>query len=104
MLLDYRCHVGGPNATIGHDLPLQVKECMAQLVSKTSDAINWEFGYPALRMADAIRNRSRDMLAHGYEWTLVNGEPKNQPYHQYKWAPACCDMSYDEAKREFKVS
>jgi len=76
---------------------------MAQLVSKTSDAINWEYGYPALRMADAIRNRSRDLLAHGYEWTLTRGEPMNQPFHRYKWAPACCDMSYDVKNREFKV-
>lgn len=54
-------------------------------------------------MADAIRNRSRDLLAHGYEWTLTHGEPMNQPFHQYKWAPACCNMSYDDKKKEFKV-
>lgn len=35
------------------------------------------------------------MLAHGYEWTLLWGEPVNQPMHRYKLAPKCCNMTYD---------
>ena len=39
--------------------PLQVRQCLSNLVKKTSEEIYLEYGYPALRMADAIRNRSR---------------------------------------------
>lgn len=46
-------------------LLLQLRQCMTDLADMSSEQIHWEYGYPALRMADALRNRSRDMLQHG---------------------------------------
>ena len=104
---------------------------MTALTKKTAKEIYLEYGYPAERMADAIRNRSRgqsdkacasslhvwakstyhfcllrlihfpfaDMLAHGFEWTLLNGLPANQAQHRYKPAPACCHIQFDTIER-----
>lgn len=47
---------------------------MTDLADMSSEQIHWEYGYPALRMADALRNRSRDMLQHGELQGLVWGD------------------------------
>ena len=58
-----------PPPTTPRPLPslllLQLRQCMTDLADMSSEQIHWEYGYPALRMADALRNRSRDMLQHG---------------------------------------
>ena len=43
----------------------QVQQCMSELAAMTSEQILWQYGYPGLRLADAVRNRSRDMLERG---------------------------------------
>ncbi len=44
---------------IGKDFPPQLVKCMKHMSSKTAETIQAEYGYPNLRMADAVRNRSR---------------------------------------------
>ncbi|GAX78973.1 hypothetical protein CEUSTIGMA_g6413.t1 [Chlamydomonas eustigma] len=99
LLLDYRCHVN--NGSIGFDYPPQVQQCMANLAKKSPNEIYLEYGYPVLRMAEALWNRSRDMTEHGFEWTLLRGEPTNQPMHRYKMAPACCKMHFESAGHKY---
>eukprot|EP00955_Chlamydomonas_euryale_P078200 363107-Chlamydomonas_euryale.AAC.3 len=99
LLLDYRCHVDG--GEIGRNFPPSLQQCMRDLAKMDAETITREYGYPAMRMADAIRNRSRDMLEHGYEWTLLHGEPSNQPMHRYKMATACCNMEYDRNTHQY---
>ena len=43
---------------------------------------------------------SADMLEHGFEWTMLHGEPANQPMHRYKMAPACCHMEFDKPSKK----
>jgi len=100
-LLDYRCHSGN-NGTIGKDFPRQLRTCMRRLGNMTAEQVHWEYGYPNLRMADAVRNRSRDMLSKGFEWTLLYGEPTNQPMHRYKIAPSCCHMKWNPKDRRYQ--
>ncbi|KAG2429084.1 hypothetical protein HXX76_011324 [Chlamydomonas incerta] len=93
LLMDYRCHV--PGGAIGKSFTPELTQCLAHISSLTAEDILQQYGYPVIRMADAVRNRSRDLLAHGYEWSLLYSAPTNQAMHRYKLAPACCDMAYN---------
>ncbi|KAG2495164.1 hypothetical protein HYH03_006771 [Edaphochlamys debaryana] len=99
LLMDYRCHVEG--GAIGTNFTPELKECLSHIAGMTSKDIHEQYGYPALRMADAVRNRSRDLLAHGYEWSLLYSQPTNQAMHRYKIAPKCCQMSYNHSIRNY---
>ncbi|KAG2449982.1 hypothetical protein HYH02_000086 [Chlamydomonas schloesseri] len=93
LLMDYRCHV--PGGAIGKSFTPELTQCLTHISSLSAEAILEQYGYPVIRMADAVRNRSRDLLAHGYEWSLLYSQPTNQAMHRYKMAPACCDMTYN---------
>ncbi|GFR52103.1 hypothetical protein Agub_g14616, partial [Astrephomene gubernaculifera] len=95
LLMDYRCHAEG--GSIGKKFTPELTECLSHISSMSSPDIQEQYGYPVLRMADAVRNRSRDLLAHGYEWTLLYGQPTNQAMHRYKIAPKCCDMHFNRS-------
>ncbi|MEW5300995.1 MAG: hypothetical protein WDW36_003881 [Sanguina aurantia] len=99
LLLDYRCHVEG--GEIQKNFPPALARCMSRLAAMAPLAIQDEFGYPALDMAEAVRNRSRDLLGRGYEWTLLHGEPTNQPMHRYKIPPKCCGVTYSHETRKY---
>ncbi|KAJ9522716.1 hypothetical protein QJQ45_019883, partial [Haematococcus lacustris] len=90
VLLDYRCHVDG--GAIGKRFFPKLEQCMRHIGSMQAAEIQALYGYPNIRMSDAIRNRSTDMLSKGYEWTLLYGQPTNQAMHRYKIAPPCCAM------------
>lgn len=34
----------------------------------------------------------------------MHGEPANQPMHRYKWAPACCNMTFDRSLNTYVIS
>ena len=46
-------------AEIGKDFPPQLVKCMKHMSAKTAETIQAEYGYPNLRMADTVRNRTR---------------------------------------------
>mmetsp|Transcript_22381 Transcript_22381/g.38248 ORF Transcript_22381/g.38248 Transcript_22381/m.38248 type:complete len:132 (+) Transcript_22381:1-396(+) len=92
------------NATIGTDIPDQVKQCMRSISAMTPEVVQSTYGYPNLRMASAIHNRSTDLLAQGFEWSLLYSQPTNQPMHRYKIAPSCCAMSYDPGTRRYNCN
>ncbi|KXZ51100.1 hypothetical protein GPECTOR_14g82 [Gonium pectorale] len=100
LLMDYRCHA--PGGAIGKKFTPELQECLSHIAELSAETILEQYGYPALRMADAVRNRSRDLLAHGYEWTLLYGQPTNQPMHRYKIAPKCCDMHYNTSTNNYE--
>ncbi|EFJ49782.1 hypothetical protein VOLCADRAFT_104229 [Volvox carteri f. nagariensis] len=100
LLLDYRCHV--PGGAIAKNFTPELNECLSHISSLSPEVIQEQYGYPVLRMADAVRNRSIDLLTHGYEWTLLYGQPTNQPMHRYKIAPKCCEMHFNASKSNYE--
>eukprot|EP00798_Chlamydomonas_sp_ICE-L_P018764 gene18764-25296_t len=98
-LLDYRCHV--KDGKIGTDFQPKIQACLTKISGMSTEKVMSEYGYPHILLADAIRNRSRDMLSHGYEWTLYHGEPLNQPMHRYKESPPCCSIHYNTSNTVF---
>ena len=50
------------------------------------------FGLPEARHAARLHRRAGDLLAHGFEWTLLHGEPRNPMAHRYPLMPPCCDL------------
>ncbi|KAL6763593.1 hypothetical protein V8C86DRAFT_2491886 [Haematococcus lacustris] len=99
VLLDYRCHVEG--GAIGKRFFPKLEQCMRHIGSMQAAEIQALYGYPNIRMSDAIRNRSTDMLSKGYEWTLLYGQPTNQAMHRYKIAPPCCAMHLVGKERRY---
>ncbi|GLI62170.1 hypothetical protein VaNZ11_004750 [Volvox africanus] len=100
LLLDYRCHV--PGGSIGKNFTTELNECLTHISSLSAEVIQEQYGYPVLRMADAVRNRSRDLINNGYEWTLLYGQPTNQPMHRYKIAPKCCAMHWNSSVHNYE--
>ena len=43
-----------------------------------------------------------DLLAYGYEWTLLWGQPTNQAMHRYKIAPKCCSKSFNTTSHRYE--
>lgn len=55
----------------------QVSQCLKRLSKMSPEKIAAKYGYPHPRMAEAVHQRSKDMLDKGFEWTLQNGWPYN---------------------------
>jgi hypothetical protein len=53
------------------------------------------------RLAELGPHACADLLAHGFEWTLLYGKPTNQDMHRYKVAPKCCDMRFNRTHNNY---
>eukprot|EP00798_Chlamydomonas_sp_ICE-L_P018767 gene18767-25300_t len=40
----------------------------------------------------------------GFEWTVLKGEPRNQPMHRYKISPKCCNAHFNKSKGEYQCN
>jgi hypothetical protein len=92
ILLDYRCHVDG--GKIGKNYWPKLTQCLKKLSGMTPDEVLQTYGYPEKEMAAAVNQRAKDLLAGGFEWTVLNGMPRNPGPTRYKVTQPCCKFTY----------
>ncbi|KAG1668320.1 hypothetical protein FOA52_011217 [Chlamydomonas sp. UWO 241] len=100
VVVDYRCTLapglGGTNAskglTLGTSYPPGLTSCMKRVSGMSVEEVMEEFGLSSPLRAGILRNRSIDMLSHGFEWTMEHGLPLNGGRVATYPQPPCCSL------------
>lgn len=87
LLFDYRC-------ANNMDYDVKTLTCMKNIAKMTNEEIMMKYGFKSEIWAQALKNRSDDMVKYGFEWTLNNGYPKNRKELDYAWQKPCCRMKF----------
>ncbi|CAD7698412.1 unnamed protein product [Ostreobium quekettii] len=104
MLLDYRCHADG--GVIGTDYPPSVTACMKRIRDMSAEGITNRYNMPSEEMSVAVKGRATAMLEKGFEWAVLNSEPKRDPKFVFPWQRPCCNMTRagGEASKDFSCA
>ncbi|KAG2488705.1 hypothetical protein HYH03_012705 [Edaphochlamys debaryana] len=78
---------GGPAAA---GLPSELAVCLRRISGMTSAEVRAHYGFFDGDGAPDLRQRAKDLLEHGLEWTLLHGRPANPPGRNYRLQPPCC--------------
>jgi len=97
LLLDYRCYVDG--GELGTNYPPKLNRCLRKIRSLGVEDLQLEYGLPDMTATLALRNRSVDMLEHGFEHALTLGYPRNPNPWRYRFAPPCCKIKHTDTYR-----
>lgn len=86
-----RCTVA--NATLGTNYPTNIERCLKKLSGMEVGAVMAEYGFSKVLPAEMLKQRSTDMVTHGFEWTMEHGLPINGPRFKMPMQPACCGLA-----------
>ena len=81
------------NGTLGTKYPDNIGRCLNKLSSMEVEAIMTEYGFSMELPAQMLKQRSTDMVTHGFEWTMEHGLPINGPRYKMPIQPACCGLA-----------